>query len=528
MNRVGNIDWYYASLLLFAVALPFSEALISVSGVLLFITSLLSVPKGQFSEKIRKGKLLILFSSIYLVYLLGFIFCNDMHWGMYDLQKNLPYLLIPIAFIFAKKLKAEQIKTFLLTFSAAVSLSALITVVNFYLSNQNSVLDAQEFGFIHHIRFSFEVIFSIFILSVLFVSKQVGRTLAEKSGVLLVIIFLLLFLIWHQSFTGIITFLATSFVGLIIVVMNLKRSTWKMVAGLFIFLLVLVPSAYLYYAVTKYYQVDQINYDDLEMKTTLGNPYFHNIENKQIENGHFVGLYLCQTELEEAWNSRSSLKYDERDVHGYQVKETLIRYLTSKNLRKDAQGVEQLTDQDVANIESGISNYILAQKGLSLYPRLYVTIWGLDTYFSTGYANQQSLSQRFEYGKAALHIIKEHFWFGVGTGNWKAAYREAYQAIGSQMAPARYGDAHNQYLNYTVKFGIVGALWILFVIIFPILKTKTYRNPVFFLFLVSMLIANLGDSNLETHVGGSFFVLLYCIFVSSEEWKIDWKKWLAQ
>lgn len=521
MIVLKQTNWFYIALIIFVVALPFSEALISISGVLLLLTSFLQIKKHTLANKLRNGKYLILFSSIYLVYLIGIIFCTDFKWGIYDLQKNIPFLIIPLAFLFGSPIEARKVVVLLKYFAGAVIGSALITLVTFYLNDERTVLQAQEFGFIHHIRFSFQLVLATIIISYFLVEKFFSYSWYVIVGLILFIAFLILFLLWHQSLTGLISFLGTAFVGLFLLGLQLKDKAWKYMIRGFLVALLLLPLSYLYYAVNRYYDIETVDLTQLDKETVKGNPYQHNFNNKQIENGHYVGLFWNEEEMKNAWNKRANLKYNERDKNGYQVKHTLVRYLSSKGLRKDEAGVSSLTETDIYNIEDGISNYILAQKGLSLYPRIYVSIWELDNYFKTGYANHQSLSQRIEYAKAALTIISDHFWFGVGSGNWKKAYREAYQTNKSQMDPARYGDAHNQYLNYMVKFGLFGLLWILFVIIFPVVKTGAYRNPIFFLFLISMLIANLGDSNLETHVGSSFFVLFYCLFISSEKLKSD-------
>lgn len=510
------------------VALPFSEALISISGVLLFLVSLFYIKKTDLKHRISEGKYLLLFSSVYIVYVVGILFCNDQQWGIYDLQKNIPYIIIPLAFFFYGKIETDKLKKLLLIFASSVLLAGLITMISFYLKDQSSVLDAQESGFIHHIRFSFQVILAIVLFVVILLTNEFGFSRLTKFGLSLAILFLLIFLIWHQSLTGIFTFMGTAMVGILLFIRKIKIKLWRNISLGIILILILTPTGYVYYAVEKYYDIDEINTSTLDKKTSQGNEYYHDLNNKLVENGHYVGLYWCEKEMEEAWNKRADLKYNEFDKNEYQVKSTLIRYLTSKNLRKDAEGVNELTDEDIKNIESGISNYILANKGLSLYPRIYVSIWELDTYFKTGQANQKSLAQRIEYVKAALTIIKDNFWFGVGTGNWKSAYREAYQENNSQMDPARYGDAHNQYLNYWVKFGLIGLLWILFVIIYPVVKSKSYKNPVFFLFLTSMLFANFGDSNFETHVGSSYFVLMYCLFLTAEKWEIGIDNKLTQ
>lgn len=518
MAKLKENVFYYAALV-FAVALPFSEGLISTSIGLLLIASLIQFNKANIKIDLKQKRNLFVFAAIFLVYLGWLGFTHDWKWAGYDLKKNISYLVIPLAFFIAPAINSYQQKRILKVFSLAVLFSSVITLIYFYFQKEHSVLGAQEYGFIHHIRFSFELIFAIVIfLSFLFLKRE--RLLSSKIGLIAACFFLFMFLLWHQSLTGLLTFMGTAFLSILLLTKKLQNRFLKISIYTILILLVVLPMGYLKYAINSYYDVDVIQPDKLEQHTEQGNIYLHDLDNNEIENGHFVWLYVCEEELENEWNKRSTLKYKERDKNNYQVKYTLIRYLASKNLKKDAEGVRELTQQDIINIESGISNYILANKGLSLYPRIYVSIWELDSYFKTGNANHRSLAQRIEYSKAALTIIKDNLWFGVGTGNWKKAYADAYRLNESKMNPARYGDAHNQYLNYMVKFGIVGLLIILFAIFYPIIKLKAYKNPVFLLFMVIMLLGNLGDSNFETHVGSNFFIFFYCLMVLPKSEKL--------
>ena len=85
--------------------------------------------------------------------------------------------------------------------------------------------------------------------------------------------------------------------------------------------------------------------------------------------------------------------------------------------------------------------------------------------------------------------------------------------MSSKLKVENYGPSHNQYLNYIVKFGFLGFIWIMFVLIYPIIKGKKYQNEMFVLFLVSMFISNFGDANWETHMGLPFFIFFYCLFL---------------
>uniref|UniRef100_UPI0032168B53 O-antigen ligase family protein n=1 Tax=uncultured Draconibacterium sp. TaxID=1573823 RepID=UPI0032168B53 len=512
-TRLNQINWFYIASLIFAIALPFSNALISVSSALLIVASIAHYKNFNLKSSLKDRRLLLFLMGIYAVYLLGLVFTNDWKWAAYDLRKNMAYFVIPLAFLLAPRLSIIQYKRILYVFAFSVVLSAIITLMQFYLNEDNLLVNAQKYGFMHHIRFSLQIDFSIFILTYLLYEHRESKNRYLKIGIVSSILILATFLIWHQSLTGIITFIVTLVVLLVIWMVKQPKRQTRMVVGIILFAIMIIPVAYLYYAIDRFYSVDVYEPEELEKYTSQGNLYKHNTTNPAIENGHYVWLYVCKKELEKEWNKRSTIKYNSTDKFGYSIKFTLIRYLTSKNLRKDAEGVKALSDSDIKNIENGVSNYILAGKSISLYPRIYVSIWELDSYFRTGNANHRSLAQRIEYSKAAFSIIQENFWLGVGTGNWKKSYRDYYIKSESKMAPARYGNVHNQYLNYMVKFGIVGLILILFFVFYPVIKSKAYRNQLFLLFLIIMFVGNFGDANFETHTGSNFFVFFYCLFM---------------
>lgn len=160
-----------------------------------------------------------------------------------------------------------------------------------------------------------------------------------------------------------------------------------------------------------------------------------------------------------------------------------------------------------------MANYIFEKSFLSIYPRVYETIWELDQYYRTGDPLDQSMSQRIEYTKAARVIIREHPLFGVGTGNFELAYHDAYLKIKTKLDPQHFGTAHNQYLSYLLKFGFIGFAWILFVIIGSVYFKHQQRNHLLLVFLLCMLVGNLGESIFETHVGLSFFVFIFTLLL---------------
>ncbi len=187
--------------------------------------------------------------------------------------------------------------------------------------------------------------------------------------------------------------------------------------------------------------------------------------------------------------------------------------MTSLGYRKDSAGVSKLTHDDIRLIQEGVTNYKFKNHRFSLYPRIYDTVWDLDYYFRTGDPNGKTLSQRIEYARASLVLIGENLWFGIGTGNWKIKYDEVYDQTESRLSIEKRGSSHNQYLNYMVKFGVAGFGWIVFAVLFPVFRLGHRRNFIFVLFLISYAFANLGDANMETHMGLSFFSFFYSLFL---------------
>lgn len=507
--------FFYASVFLFAVSLPFSEFIISLSSGLLLISCMLS---GQYSEKWKRFKsqpAALLIISIFFVYVFGIFFTQNRHLALYELQKTAFILVIPLSLAIGPPIGYQLFRKVLFSFLAALNVASLIALFRLIFREQIGIHDIWEILFVSHIGFSFQLLLGV---SILINELYNRKPISKKLRYLLVtdILFLLAFLFILKSLTGLVTFALLLVIHLFFIIRKIQNQKWKKLARIMLPVLILGGFSYLGWCIFSFYNTDPISLAQLPEKTQSGHLYQHNLENKLLENSHYVGLYVCEEELKKSWEVRSDLAYHENDLNGFPVSVTLIRYLTSKGLTKDSVGMTKLLPEDIRFVENGISNYIYTQRFLSLYPRIYQTIWELDVYFKTGDPNLKSLAQRIEFAKAALTIIKEHPFFGVGTGNWKQAFVDAYNENHSNLEPVQYGSSHNQYLNYMVKFGVLGFLWIMFAWVYPLfLQNKQHFYPAVMLLLI-LGIANFSDSNLEAHMGISFFVFFYSLFLFSE------------
>ncbi len=507
-----EFSWFFISVLSFAVVLPFSQALVSIFGGIILFAALV---EDSFKNKIARfkvNKVMLFIPGIFVIYLLSFILFYKTGNSLYDLQKTLFFLIIPISFMIGKPLSSTQKRFLFFAFTFAVFVATIVAIFNWFLFKESGDFGVHKISLISHIRFSFQLIL-VFWFLVIFVQKNYRvLQIGSKSILLLLAVFLLGFLFFQQSLTGIIAFGASVLFYIIYKMFHIK-SKFRVELIVLLFGLILIPVFYVFWIVNSFYDFEKVDKETIDTKTALGNYYSHDFENLAVENGYYTYLYICNEEMETEWNKLSNIKFNQVMPNGFPLYTTLYRYLTSKGLRKDAEGIKSLTPVDIQNIENGVTNIIFQQKKYTLYPRIYQTVWEYYMYSITGDPSYQSFSQRIEFTKAALAIIKNNFWFGVGAGNWKEEFKNTYMKNKSKLQEGLYASSHNQFLNYMVKFGITGFILIMFFIVYPIIKTRSYKDLLFLLFLVFLFVANFADSNFESHMGSSFFLFFYCLFL---------------
>lgn len=511
---------FFFSLIITAGVFPFSEALVSISaGLLLFQTLVLQAWKHP-AVNLQSWKCVLLLVSIFGVYLIGTIFTEDFSFALYELKKVVFWIVFPLAIFLSPRLSEKKTYLVLYVFILSVAVSSFIFAGKLILDNYLQLADFRSVSIVSHIRFSFQVSLAIILLAWFLFRKNKLPVKIPSYILFVTFLWLALFLILLKSLLGIFAFFGVLLVSIIIFISGAKNKSGRIVFGFLLLFIVLIPVFYIGGVIKEYFNFEKIDPATIEKYTTSGNLYHHNLEQGMRENGHLVYIYVCEEELRQEWNKRSEVKYDE-NLNGYMLGTTLIRYLTSLGYRKDSVGMSKLSEKDIQLIQEGVTNYKFKNHEFSIYPRIYETIWELDYYMRTGDPNEKTLAQRIEYVKASLILIKENPFLGIGTGNWVIKYNEVYDRMDTKLSPEKRGPSHNQYLNYLVKFGILGFVWILFALLYPVFKLEHRKNFVFILFLVFIAFANLGDANLESHMGLSFFAFFYSFFLwnSAEDMK---------
>ena len=207
----------------------------------------------------------------------------------------------------------------------------------------------------------------------------------------------------------------------------------------------------------------------------------------------------------------SKIRYRSNASNGKSVKATLIRFLTSRDLRKDAAGLRQLSEAEIAAIEKGTANHLF-MKRFRLYPRIYEVIWEIDRY-KMGYApNEKSIVQRYLYLQAGWSIARDNLWGGVGNGDVDQEFRSYYESVDSPLEHNWRRRAHNQFLTFLISFGLPGLLIFLGALILPLFLAGRQRSFLAAGFLILLMLSMLSEDTLETATGAGFSAFFYALF----------------
>jgi len=504
---------YVTGLALAVLGMPLSKVLMSISMFLLLGNWLI---EGGLKEKLQlflKNKIAVAVASLFLLHIVGVAWTSDFAYALKDLRNKIPLLLLPLIMSTTPVPSEKHFRLVLHIFLLGLFSETMVSLYNLYGFSGKIITNMRELtSHVSHIRFSLMLCMGIFSVPYLVTKWKEEYSQGQKILLASLVAWFIFFIFILQAANGIVIFFISLLFSIFYLV--LKAKNWKLKISFLsaIILSFIVAGVWLGSIVRNFYHVNEVDYTKLDSISALGNPYFHNRKDTRTENGNLVGIYIAYDEMEQAWNTRSNLKYKDKDKNGNMVCYTLERFLTSKGYRKDAEGVSKLTDKEVLAIKSGVANYRYLDK-LRFSDRIYEILWEFNDYRRTGNPSGHSVMQRFEYWRAAKNIIKEHLFFGVGTGDLVSAYKEQYVKMNSPLEENFRKRAHNQYLSIAVAFGIFGFAWFLISIFYPVVAYRLRPGYIYLVFLLIALLSFISEDTLESQAGVTFFAFFNSFFL---------------
>jgi len=452
-------------------------------------------------------------ASLMLLHVIGLIYTTDFHYALKDLRTKLPLFILPLFIATGPRISTRTLYWILAAFIGAVvggSIYRLILFLNLPVADSRSLAAHTS-----HIRFSLNAVYAVFIL-LFFVRPKAMLNPGIKIVLLAVAVWLVSFMVFMNYSTGILIFTFLSVLLLLYLSLKIRNIYFKTASIAALIMLVFLPLIYIASISYKYLKTPSVEFSKLEKYTPRGNSYYHDTVNFKLKNGKWAGLYICDKELRQSWAERSKLPLDSLDKNKQLRRFTLISYLASKDLRKDADGMARLSDADIRNIENGINRYDY-QKLPGPRAQIEEFIAGLQRYIEQNDPNSGSMVQRLEYWRTSLLIIRQNPLIGVGTGDLPKAFENQYSSMKTNLASQFRLRSHNQYLSITVAFGIIGLAWFMFVMFYPGMKTRNFNNYFYLVFWIIFMLSMLTEDTIESQEGVTFYVFFTALLLLGRE-----------
>jgi hypothetical protein len=508
---------YYYALILIVVSLPFSVYTTSMFQLVMLANYLIELGYREKWRKVASNRALQVFLLIFGLHALGLLWSSDLAYGLKDFKIKLPLLAFPVIIATSVPLLSTQVRRILLFFSLSVFVATLTSLLKLagWLPDwlPGSIEGYRDLSlFISHIRFSLMIVLVLLVSFYFLFIKRDSVPKLERIYYTAVLIWFPVFLLLLKSLTGIVAAGLLAFFLLLRALFEIRDQVIRFMALVPVIMIPLFSILYLSHAVEKFYTIDALVEEELDEYTIEGNPYRHHTQNREVENGHYTWIYVCDEELEREWNELSKISYSDNASNGLSIKVTLIRFLTSKGLRKDAAGLRKLSGQEIGAIEKGMANHIF-MKRFRLYPRIYEVIWEVDRYKMGHNPSEKSVVQRYLYLEAGWNIAREHLLIGVGNGDVKQEFLSYYDSVNSPLTEKWRLRAHNQYLTFLISFGVPGLIIFVVALVLPLFLAGRQRSFLACGFLILLMSTMLSEDSLETATAVAFSALFYALFV---------------
>ena len=499
---------YIFALIFLGVMLPWSKFIISVAQFILIGNWLL---EGDFKRKLKvlkQRKSIIAFITIILVHFVWLFNTSDIKYALHDIQIKIPLLVLPLIIGTTTILSKKEFHIILKFFVASVFTASLFSIAIYLGYTKFEYTGYRDLSvFISHIRFSLMIVMAIVIALYLSDNNK------YKLFFIPIALWLIIFLFFLQSYTGIVIFAIVTFIFSITTIIKLKNNSSRLISIISFIILLILIVVWFNNSINNIHNTNKANnIHTLDEFTKNNNKYLNDTTQTITENGTLVTIYINNYELKKEWQKRSNLAFDSTDYRNNSLKFTLYRYLASKGLRKDSAGLSQLTDKDIRNIEKGMPNYLFENK-FSPYVILYKLLWELESTNNKQDINNKSILQRVEYFKIGKQIFTDNFFLGVGTGDIQQKFDEYYEKNNSVLTKENRHRTHNQLLTFLITFGFFGFSIIIFGFTYPLFFEQNKEKLLLILFLVIAFLSFLDEDTLETQQGVTFVAYFYSLLV---------------
>lgn len=488
-----------------AFGLPLNKVLMSIGAIWGVSNLVLEGDYKNYWLNIKKNKIFQWLFAFFILHIIGLVWSSDISYAMHDLLIKLPLLSVPLAFAARPALDRKNIN--LILYALIISLT-FTSILNIGFYNQwfghKEYTDIRQLSlFGSHIRYGILIAMGAAIC-LYFIQSRISKI--SKLFWFLLFFWFLIYTFYSQILSGAIALTVIIFMYSLHVIHKYSRRLT------FVFGFITLGIIYSFLHFLLQVENSSIDISSLPKKTIEGNAYVNYLNDKSTENNKRIYVSICEFELKREWEKISTLSYDKNDKANQPLKYTLLRYLTSKNLSKDAVGFRKLTKADIQNIENGIASINLLKTGM--IARLYGIKYQINNHNDP---NGHSLLQRLEYWKTGWHIIQDNWLIGVGNGDVQLSFDQQYEKENSILIPQFRVRTHNMFLTVWISFGIIGLIIFIGFLFRYFRQNFKNKEILALMFICVAIVTFLIEDTIETQLGVCIFSLFTGLFINKIE-----------
>lgn len=470
----------------------------SVGMMLIALNVLLEADFRSYWGRMKSNRAFLLILVFFWLHALSLLWSDNIDYGIQDFKAKLPIFVIPTVLCWKPVTKQIHINLILTAFLGSLIFTSIYNVLAYQqVFGSRAYDDIRGLSlFCSHIRYA------------LLISLGAGVSIVaairiRKWAIPFVILSLwfVAYTLYSQVITGAITMAGVIAIASI---SFLSKRSKLLSIGVLVFS-VSVVSAIAFWLFSPL-DIDPKEYENLDRRTPKGNWYSHTLDLISSETGRPILIYVCEPELEREWNKRSKIPYRGYNVQGDQVNFTLIRYMESKNLRKDGMDFAKLSDKDIRNVEMGCASV----NHSGLMARMHSL---KDELNNEEDPNGHSLLQRMEYWKGAWTLARTNLFIGLGSGDVQDAFNHYYDRTNSPLLEENRKRAHSQFLTVLLTFGLPGFILFMVLIVYSFKRLTDNRHLIGLFALSIAVLSFFMEDTLETQTGATFFALFFGLYV---------------
>ena len=508
---LNHRNLYLLGLAVVLSGMGWSNFLMSLGQFILAGNWLLELAFKQKATLLYNNKIFWALLLPFLFLVLGLLWTSNFDYAMNDLRIKLPMILFPLFIATAKPLNKKEWRLLFAIYLISLFLLSFLSTLKLMQLEAHQISDKRELSIkISHIRYGLNLALAS-ILSFNFINLY-----GKKFRVLMILFGTWFFacLVIFQLYTGLACFLVVALLFGFFKILKQEKTSIKLITLTLLSLSIFFIINELDKVKADFETKVELDYDQENLstqKTLNGEIYWHNIKNDKKENGVYVERFIAWQEIEKEWNKRSSISLHGKDIKDQYLSYSVLRYLSSKGLKKDSLGISKLSNNEIKAIESGVANVYFENNPIK--SRIHAIFYELDNYQKTGYANGYSLAMRIEYWKTAWSIVKKNPIIGVGTGDVPNAFEAQYEEDNSLLADVYRKRAHNQYLTFGTALGALGFIVFGISLCYPLSVFQTKYKMAYVAFFIITCISFLTEDTLETQAGVTFYAFFNALFL---------------